>query len=59
MTTITLRVNGVSHTVESDPATPLIFILRNNLGLTGSKLGCGLETCGACAVLVDGEPELS
>jgi aerobic-type carbon monoxide dehydrogenase small subunit (CoxS/CutS family) len=59
MTTISLRVNGTSHDVEVDPATPLIFVLRNNLGLTGPKLGCGLETCGACAILVDGETELS
>ena len=59
MVTLTLRVNGAAHKVETDPATPLIFVLRNHLGLTGPKLGCGLETCGACAVLVDGEPELS
>ncbi|MGY9015951.1 MAG: (2Fe-2S)-binding protein [Rhodospirillales bacterium] len=59
MTTTSLRVNGTSHDVEVDPATPLIFVLRNNLGLTGPKLGCGLETCGACAILVDGETELS
>ena len=59
MTVISLRVNGASHDVDVDPATPLIFILRNNLGLTGPKLGCGLETCGACAILVDGETELS
>jgi nicotinate dehydrogenase subunit A len=59
MTTLTLRVNGASHEVEIDPATPLIFVLRNKLGLTGSKFGCGLETCGACTVLVDGERELS
>jgi nicotinate dehydrogenase subunit A len=59
MSTISLRVNGTSHDVEVDPATPFIFVLRNNLGLTGPKLGCGLETCGACAILVDGETELS
>ncbi len=59
MTLLTLRVNGASHQVETDPATPLIFVLRNQLGFTGPKLGCGLETCGSCAVLVDGEPELS
>lgn len=59
MTSIVLRVNGASHEVEADPSTPLIFILRNRLGLTGAKLGCGLEQCGACAVLVDGEPVLS
>ena len=55
MTTIALRVNGTTHDIEADPSTPLIFVLRNELGLTGAKLGCGLEQCGACAVLVDGE----
>ncbi len=54
-----LHVNGTSHRVEADPSTPLIFVLRNQLGLTGAKLGCGLEQCGSCAVLVDGEPVLS
>lgn len=59
MTTITLRVNGASRDVEADPATPLIYVLRNQLDLTGPKLGCALEQCGACAILVDGEPVLS
>ena len=59
MTTFTLLVNGTNHSVKTDSATPLIFILRNQLSYTGPKLGCGLETCGACAVLVDGETELS
>lgn len=59
MATITLKVNGGTHEVDTDPATPLLFVLRNALGLTGAKLGCGLEQCGACAVLVDGEPVLS
>ena len=54
-----LRVNGAAHEIEADPAMPLIFALRNDLGLTGAKLGCGLEQCGACAVLVDDEPVLS
>ena len=58
MESITLTVNGTANTVECDPATPLIYILRNDLDLTGSKLGCGLEQCGACAVLVDGEATL-
>ena len=52
--TLTLRVNGADHTIEADPATPLLYILRGALGLTGVKLGCGLEQCGSCAVLVDG-----
>lgn len=59
MTTFKLRVNGQAHEIEADPAMPLIFALRNHFGLIGAKLGCGLEQCGACAVLVDGEPALS
>jgi aerobic-type carbon monoxide dehydrogenase small subunit (CoxS/CutS family) len=54
-----LRVNGAAHQVDADPSTPLIYVLRNQLDLTGAKLGCGLEQCGACAVLVDGERVLS
>jgi len=56
---VILRVNGEEATVRVDPATPLLFVLRNSLGLTGAKLGCGLEQCGACAVLVDGKKALS
>jgi aerobic-type carbon monoxide dehydrogenase small subunit (CoxS/CutS family) len=56
---ISLRVNGASHEVGADPATPLIYVLRNELGLVGTKLGCGLEQCGACAVLIDGVSVLS
>ena len=52
-------MNGSPREIEADPSTPLILILRNQLGLTGAKLGCGLEQCGACAVLVDGEAVLS
>lgn len=58
MAPITLNVNGEIREVDVDPATPLLFVLRNHLGLTGPKLGCGLEQCGACAVLVDGNVEL-
>lgn len=54
-----LRVNGAEQRVNADPQTPLLLVLRNNLGLTGAKLGCGLEQCGACAVLVDGVSTLS
>lgn len=57
--TIRLRINGKDHAVQSDPDTPLIFVLRDELKLKGPKLGCGLEQCGACAVLVDGKPRLS
>lgn len=59
MARMTLRVNGEPQAFNADPSTPLLFILRNQLGLTGAKLGCGLEQCGACAVLIDGEPVLS
>jgi nicotinate dehydrogenase subunit A len=54
-TGLTLRVNGVDHRLEIDPRTPLLYALRNDLGLTAAKFGCGLEQCLACAVLVDGE----
>jgi nicotinate dehydrogenase subunit A len=54
MTRIRLHINGAAREVEVDPSTPLLYVLRNQLGLTGAKLGCGLEQCGACAVLVDG-----
>jgi len=52
---LTLRVNGVDHHLRVDPQTPLLYVLRNDLGLTAAKFGCGLEQCYACAVLVDGE----
>jgi nicotinate dehydrogenase subunit A len=52
---IVLRVNGAERRVAVDPATPLLYVLRNDLGLTAAKFGCGLEQCHACAVLVDGE----
>jgi aerobic-type carbon monoxide dehydrogenase small subunit (CoxS/CutS family) len=52
---ITLHVNGVTHQLDVDASMPLLFVLRNRLGLTGAKLGCGLEQCGSCAVLVDGQ----
>ena len=56
MPKIQLNVNGQSHEVQAEPDTPLIFVLRNHLKLKGPKLGCAQEQCGACAVLVDGEP---
>jgi aerobic-type carbon monoxide dehydrogenase small subunit (CoxS/CutS family) len=55
MRSITLRVNGRSETVEAEPATPLLYVLRNDLGLRGPRFGCGLGQCGACTVIVDGE----
>jgi len=54
-----LYVNGEIHDIVSNPETPLVYVLRNELGLMGTKLGCGLEQCGACAVLADGEVALS
>ncbi|HLH98664.1 MAG TPA: (2Fe-2S)-binding protein [Xanthobacteraceae bacterium] len=50
----TLHVNGQDHTVSADGETPLLYVLRNDLGLGGPKFGCGLGQCGACAVLKDG-----
>lgn len=56
MATYRFQVNGGAVTVESwDPAQPLLYILRNSLGLHGSKFGCGLAQCGACTVLIDGK----
>ncbi len=51
---ITLTVNGTPHQLTVDPETPLLYILRNDLGLKGPKYGCGSEQCGACKVLIDG-----
>ena len=58
MDSLTLTINGEAWDINCDPATPLLYVLRNDLDLTGAKLGCGLEQCGACAVLVDGEATL-
>ena len=49
---IVLIVNGKPHTVQAEPETPLLYVLRNELGLTGTQFGCGEETCGACMVLI-------
>ena len=60
MASYTLNVNGKNHTVNvSDGSMPLLWVLRDLLGLTGTKYGCGVEVCGACTVLMDGQPEHS
>jgi len=51
----TLSVNGINHVVSAMPDTPLLFVLHNDLKLTGPRLGCGMAQCGACSVLLDGE----
>lgn len=53
---ISLKVNGKSRTVDASPGTPLLWVLRDHLGLTGTKFGCGAAQCGACTVHVNGEP---
>ena len=54
MSKLMLKVNGATHTVDVDPQTPLLYILRNDLGLQGPRFGCGLGQCGACAVIING-----
>lgn len=56
---ITLNVNGKEHQVDVDPETPLLYVLRNQLALNGPKFGCGLQQCGACMVLMDGQSRFS
>lgn len=54
-----LNINGTQHTVDVEADTPLLWVLRDTLGMTGTKYGCGLAQCGACTVLVDGQPTRS
>ena len=57
--TIQLNVNGKKQEVQADPATPLLYVLRNQLMLNGPKYGCGLQQCGACMVLLNGKAQPS
>ena len=59
MSVIVLTVNGRKHRLNIDPATPLLYILRNQLALNGPKFGCGMQQCGACMVLIDGKAQYS
>jgi len=56
---IVLNINGTSHQIEADPETPLLWVLREQAGLTGTKYGCGIGQCGACTVHIDGAPTRS
>jgi len=55
MSEITLKVNGRTHTLDIDPSTPLLYILRNDLDMQGPRFGCGLGQCGSCTVIIRGE----
>ena len=57
--TLRLKVNGTEHSIDADPSTPLLYVLRNELALHGAKYGCGLGQCGACTVQVDGRAVFS
>jgi len=59
MSGVSLNVNGHAHHVEADPQTPLLWVLRDEIGLTGTKYGCGVAQCGACTVHIDGAPTRS
>ena len=56
---VTFKVNGASQTVDADPDVPLLWVLRDELGLTGTKYGCGVAQCGACTVHIDGHASRS
>jgi aerobic-type carbon monoxide dehydrogenase small subunit (CoxS/CutS family) len=53
---ITLNINSNSHVVDVEPETPLLWVLRDSIGLTGTKYGCGVAACGACTIHIDGQP---
>src|SRR6266404_5706234 len=54
MSNVTLKVNGKSHTLDVDSATPLLYVLRNDVGVRGPRFGCGLGQCGSCTVIING-----
>ena len=56
---VSLTINGKPHQVDADPRTPLLWVLRDTVGLTGTKYGCGIAQCGACTVHIDGQPTRS
>jgi nicotinate dehydrogenase subunit A len=56
---IELNVNGRTHAIDADPNTPLLYVLRDHLALSGAKFGCGLGQCGACTVMIDGQAAFS
>jgi nicotinate dehydrogenase subunit A len=56
---IKLKINGSTHEIDSDPTTPLLYVLRNDLNLNGAKFGCGLGQCGSCTVMINGEAVFS
>ena len=56
MASLTLKVNGKTHTIDADPAMPLLWAIRDFVGLTGTKYGCGIAQCGACTVHLNGNP---
>ena len=59
MAAVRFKLNGKSQTVDAVPAMPLLWILRDTLGMTGTKFGCGMGLCGACTVVIDGQPQRS
>src|ERR1700754_3641030 len=59
MTTYSLKINGREQSVDAMPDTPLLWVLRDHVGLTGTKFGCGIAQCGACTVFIDGQPSRS
>jgi len=59
MPAVSLNVNGHVHKVEADSDTPLLWVIRDDIGLTGTKFGCGVAQCGACTVHIDGQPTRS